>query len=128
KNTSYGSNETNPSTANIPKKLSNNAVTKTPINKDPRIFRAVKINVKNIPKIANVVIGAVTSPTATYVSSSGTTIPDIRKPKKAINKPIPAVIPILSGTGIESINNSLNFVNASNKNNILAKNTAPKTV
>src|SRR5699024_11616723 len=97
------------------------------MNKAPFTFRAIKTSVKNNPTIDSNVTGLVTSPNATNVSGFSTTIPEDLNPKKAINKPIPAVIPTLSGAGIAAINNSLKDVKVSNKKMITAKKTAPNT-
>src|SRR5699024_11675614 len=85
------------------------------MNKAPFTFRAIKTSVKNNQTIDSNVTGLVTSPNATNVSGFSTTIPEDLNPKKAINKPIPAVIPTLSGAGIAAINNSLKDVKVSNK-------------
>src|SRR5690625_2755958 len=81
-----------------------------PKNKAPFTFQAIKINVINNHANVSNVTGSCKSPNPTIVSSFGITIPDIFKPKKAINNPIPEVIPNFKEEGIAPINVSLNFV------------------
>src|SRR5699024_9613663 len=127
KKTSAGGVDTKPSNSNIPRKSPKTAVINIPINKAPFTLRAIKINVINKPAIASAVPGSRTSPNDTNVSSFAMTRPDCCNPKNAINKPIPAVIPNLSGAGIALIINSRNDVNDNSKKIIPAHISAPNT-
>src|SRR5699024_5540685 len=97
--TGAGGADTTPVNSNWPQKNTIIHVAIMPINKAPVTYRANKINVIKRPASVNNVIGSYKSPNPTIFASFGITIPDIFKPRKAINKPIPEVIPNLREGG-----------------------------
>ncbi|MNJ50697.1 hypothetical protein D3C77_459800 [compost metagenome] len=99
-----------------------------PMNSAPVTRRASKIKVINRPKIVNSVTDRCKSPNVTKLSGFAMTIPDILRPRNAMNRPIPAVMPYLSESGIARISASRSGVRLSKRNRIPAMNTVPSTV
>ena len=85
----------------------------------------IRITVTKIPKMESSVLGFDKSPIPTSVASLFTIIPEVCKPIKVINKPIPAPTACFNSTGIALINFSRRPVNVNSKKNILEIKTAP---
>src|SRR5699024_7727932 len=110
KKTGVGGDETNCVNSKCPVKNPIIPVISIPRNKAPLTFQAINTNVINKPANVNKVIGSCKLPNPTMLASLGMTIPDIFKHKKAINKPIPDVIPNFKDGGIAPIKVSRSLV------------------
>ncbi|MNO06884.1 hypothetical protein D3C81_2288610 [compost metagenome] len=55
-------------------------------------------------------------------------MPDIFRPRKAMNRPMPAVMPNFSESGIARISASLSRVRLKSRNRTPAINTVPSTI
>src|SRR5699024_4935073 len=93
KKTGAGGKEATPPYSSIPVKNPITPVISIPRKRAPFTFQAISAKVINKPTKVSKVTGSVRSPKPTIVSSFGITIPDIFKPRNAINRPIPEVIP-----------------------------------
>ena len=97
-----GGAETTPVNFVMPIGIPISEVTRIPISRLPRTFSTTRADVMKKPMMARMTSGLPRSPRATEVDSLLTMRPTLRRPMKAMYKPIPTPMAFFMPTGIAS--------------------------